>query len=135
MNQHTRNSVKEEACPPYRNMPPIGAFEGNDIFKNTILGGGRNKIIQLCLNILRLSLRLLNQFFFSPQKLNKIDEVNFFTLKFNLSLVFLSRENCILLQSVRPLQQFTILFGKVQEDSAFMELTPPRYYFMKNDIL
>lgn len=38
---------------------PFGASKGNDIFKNEILGGGRNKTIQLCLNILRLSLRLL----------------------------------------------------------------------------
>lgn len=38
---------------------PFRSSEGNDIFKNAILGGGRNKTIQLCLNILRLSLRLL----------------------------------------------------------------------------
>lgn len=78
---------------------PLGASESNDIFKNATLGGGRNITIQLCLNILRLSLRPLHQFFFSLQQWNKIDKVNFFTLKFNLSLVFLSKENCILLQS------------------------------------
>lgn len=127
-------SVREETFPCCRT--PLGSSEGNNTFKNVILGGGRNKTNQLCLNILRLSLRVLHQFFFSLQKWNKIDKVNFFTLKFSLSLVFLSKENCILLQSGSPLKQFTILFGKVQEDFAFMEeLTLPWYYFMKNDTL
>lgn len=81
---------------------PLGASESNDIFKNAILGGGRNITIQLCLNILRLSLRPLHQFFFSLQQWNKIDKVNFFTLKFNLSLVFLSKENAFCCSQPSP---------------------------------
>lgn len=112
--QHTRNSEtapgsqKEHGWSQRENTSllwehaPLGASESNDIFKNAILGGGRNITIQLCLNILRLSLRPLHQFFFSLQQWNRIDKVNFFTLKFNLSLVFLSKENAFCCSQPSP---------------------------------